>query len=369
MRFNVVRRLAAGLFLLLCVMVLGSVQGCGANLPAGSIAQVGSALVSQEQLDKLLTALAAVGTAPDVKTQPDEYKLFRQKCTQYLVTLEVMYQEAVKYNVTVTAEDVEARLGQVRQMFLGDETAFNAALAEEGLTLDLLTESVRETIWIEKMKEAVTAEVTVREEEVRAYYQANLDEYVEPESRRVRHILISPYLDAAGNIVTENPTQSAWDAAESEAAKVRSEILNGTDFVTEVEQYSDDPASNTNEGELGYITRGQTAPAFEAAVFSLEIGELSQPVRSPSGYHVIHLLDIKPEQQLTYDAVKEQIRTSMLSQKQAETWERWLIDKQTELGVAYERGYAPPGAITGSPRTTTTIAGYTGGTTTSTGAE
>ena len=359
-----VRRLAVGLFLLLCVAVPGSLQGCGPQLPEGVIAQVGGAYISQNQLDELLATYAVTGVAPDQEGQPEQYKLFRQKCAEYLVILQVLYQKALEFNVTVTSVDTDERLAQVRQMFLGNEAAFAAALASQGMTLDQLTQSIRETIWFEKMKEAVTAQAAVRDDEVRAYYQEHVDDYTEQESRYVRHILISPFLDAAGNTLTETPTQSDWYAAESEAAKVRSEVQNGTDFVTEVERYSDDPASNTAGGDLGWITRGQTAPAFERAVFSLQIGGLSLPVRTPSGYHVIELRDIKPAQQLRYEAVKEQIRSALLTQRKKETWEQWLTEMQTELGVSYRRGYAPPGAVQGAPQTSTTGAGWTGETTT-----
>ncbi len=83
------------------------------------------------------------------------------------------------------------------------------------------------------------------EDEAAAYYEAHNAEYVEQESREVRHILISPFVDAAGEVENATPTQADWDAAKVEAEKVRSEILNGADFVTEAEKYSDDDSART----------------------------------------------------------------------------------------------------------------------------
>jgi len=236
---------------------------------------------------------------------------------------------------------------------MGNEQKFADALEAQRLTLEQLTQAIKESLWFEEMKAAVTEDVTVSEEEVQAYYDLHQAEYVEQESREVRHILISPYVDAAGNVVTATPTQDDWDAAKSEAESIRSQILNGADFVTAVEEYSDDDLSRDSGGSLGAVIRGQTVPAFEDAVFGLQKDELSQPVKTSAGYHLIEVTDITPENQLSYDLVKEKIRTVLLEEKQATAWDEWLSEKKAELGVTYREGYAPPSAL----NTTTTERG------------
>ncbi len=362
-----IRRLAAGLLLLLLVIaVLVSVQGCKEELPEGVIATVGQSPISQGQLDKIEAVYKTAGQAPDEGRQPAEYSSFRLQLVQYLVTLEVMRQEASEYGVSVTTADVDARLQQIKQMFLGNEQKFNDALAKQKLTLEELTQAIKESLWFEKMKAAVTKDATLTEDEVRAYYDSHASEYVEQESRDVRHILISPFVDAAGAVVTATPTQDDWDAAKSEAESIRSEILNGKDFVTAVEEYSDDAISREKNGELGPVVRGQTVPAFEEVVFALQKDELSDPVKTASGYHLIEVTDITPENQLSYDLVKEKIRTTLLEQKQAAAWEQWLSDKMAALGVVYRDGYAPPSAsntaVTERPSGGTTSTGETGST-------
>ncbi len=363
-----VRRIAAGLLLLLLTVVFVSVAGCGSDLPDGAIAQVGNGVVTEEELDYLVTAYEAAGKAPDKGEQPDEHKLFRQKCAEYLVILQVLYQKGSEFDVTVTEADVNAGVDQIRSMFLGDEAKFNQAVAKQGMNLEQLRMGIEYNLWLEKMKEAVTSKVVIKESEVQVYYDEHKSEYVLAESRLVRHILISPFVDAAGNTTNENPTESDWDAAEKEAAKVRSEIMNGANFVTMVENYSDDPSSKTTEGSLGDIVRGQTAPAFEQAVFQLKKDELSQPVRTPSGYSIIQVLDITPSQQLAYDSVKEQIRSKLLAEEEAKAWDDWLVETMTALGVVYRSGYAPPDAVT-APIVSTTLAGQADTTTEGAGGE
>jgi peptidyl-prolyl cis-trans isomerase C len=311
-------------------------------------------------LDNLEAVYKTAGRAPDEDRQSAEYRSFRQQLVEYLVTLEVLRQEAPDFGITITSQDVDERLQQIKQMFLGNEDKFADALEQQRLTLEQLTRAIRESLWFEKMQAAVTKDVAVTEEEVRAFYDEHAAEYVEQESREVRHILISPFVDAAGNTVTSAPSQEDWDAARSEAESIRSQILNGLDFVTAAEEYSDDEITNDKGGSLGPVIRGQTVPAFEEAVFGLQKEQLSEPVRTASGYHLIEVTDIMPENQLAYDLVKEKIRTMLLESKQSAAWEQWLADKMTGLGVVYRDGYAPPSAL----NTTTTENGVEDETTT-----
>ena len=355
-----VRRIAVGLLLLFSITMFASVYGCGSNLPEGAVAQVGNKVVTEKELNDLLAAYESAGKAPDKGKQPDAYKLFRQRCTEYLVILQVLYQQGSEFGVAVTQADVDAGIDQIRRMFLGDEAKFNEAIAEQGMTLEQLRQAVEQNLWLERMKEAVTSTVSVKENEVQDYYDQHKSEYVLAESRQVRHILISPFLDSSGNQMTETPTQTDWDAAEAEAAKVRSEIMNGANFVTMVEKYSDDQASKGNEGDLGEIVRGQTAPAFEQAVFRLKKDEISQPVRTPSGYSIIQVIDITPSQQLAYDSVKEQIRSKLLAESGDRDLERLAHRDHAEAGRGLSRRDTLPGRGHGDAHHASTLGGQSG---------
>jgi len=337
-RSGVIRRLA---LLGLLVLPLLFLPGCEDDLPQGAIAQVGEKLVSQDEFEQLKAAYEAAGRAPDKDKQPEEYESFEQALAKYLVTLEVLRQEAPGLKVAVGEADVRDRLDQIRRMFQG-EAEFDKALEAQGLTLEQLTQSLRESLLIEEMKAAVTGDITVGDEEAKAYYEDHKAEYVEQESRNVRHILISPFATRAEGVVATTATQDQWDAAEAEAEKARSEIQNCSDFLTVAEKYSDDEATKDSGGELGAVTRGLMVPAFEVVVFNLQIGELSQPVKTPYGYHIIEVTDITPERQLSYDQVKENIKAALLEQKQTQTWEKWLSLAESRLGVKYLAGYRPP---------------------------
>ena len=189
--------------------------------------------------------------------------------------LEVLRQEAPEFGVKVTERDVQAMVAEIEDMFQGDEARFDEALEKQKLTLDQFKESLRERLLIDEVKAAVTKDVTVTEDEVKTYYDTHKGEYTEAEVRETRHILISPFATAAGGAGTITPSEGDWESAKAEAEKVRSEIQNGADFVTEARKYSDDDVTSDSGGELGDIVRGQMVPEFEEAVFDLKKGELS----------------------------------------------------------------------------------------------
>ncbi len=330
------RRLAVGLLLLPTLLFVG----CEDELPLGAIAQVGTNLVSQEEFEDLKAAYEAAGRVPDKDDQPKEYESFEQRLAEHLVALEILRQEAPGLGVSITEADVQSEVDRISRMFLSEE-AFEAALEKQGLTPEQLARSLRESLLFEEVKSAVTSEVKVTDEEAEAYYEDHKSEYVEQESRDVRHILVSPFARSDEGSEDGSADQRDWAEAETKAERARSEIQNGSSFVTVVEKYSDDDATRDTGGELGAITRGLMVPAFEAVVFDLQIGEISEPVKTQYGYHVIEVTDITPERQLSFDQVKEKIESALLEAEQAEAWEEWLAAAHSRLGVEYLAGYEP----------------------------
>lgn len=144
----------------------------------------------------------------------------------------------------------------------------------------------------------VLKDVKVNEEETLSYYEKNKNQFVEGESVRASHILIDD---------------------EDKAKEAAQEIKAGLSFEEAAQKYSACPSS-AQGGDLGFFTRGKMVPQFEEAAFKMEVGEISQPVKSDFGYHIIKLVDKKEEDSKSYDQVKEEIRQRMLLIKQQEVY-------------------------------------------------
>lgn len=125
-------------------------------------------------------------------------------------------------------------------------------------------------------------DVDVTDAEVEAYYNERIEQYRTPEQVKASHILIK--------------TDSRTDAeALAEITKIRSEIEGGLDFAEAAKKYSEDASNAPRGGDLGYFRRGQMVDTFEQAAFGMENGDMSEPVKTRFGYHLIKKIDYKPE--------------------------------------------------------------------------
>jgi parvulin-like peptidyl-prolyl isomerase len=156
----------------------------------------------------------------------------------------------------------------------------------------------------------VLKKVAVGDEELKSWYEAHKGDFVEPEKRRVAHIVL--------------PTKE-------EAVAIRKAIDDGQPFEMLVKTKSTDTASQKQVGDLGWITRAQATGEFEK-VFGLAEGEISEPLQSKFGYHVMRVTKITPARPLDFDDAKEAIRKTVLEKKQREArlvWVRKLREAAT----------------------------------------
>ncbi len=139
----------------------------------------------------------------------------------------------------------------------------------------------------------------ITDAQIQEYYQSHQDEFKQGEEVKARHILIRP----------ESQDDAGWQAALTKAQEVyRKATAPGADFAALAREYSDDTGSKEKGGDLGWFGKGRMVPAFEKAAFSLEPGQVSEPVRSQFGYHIIEVEDHRPARLQPLSEVREQVR-------------------------------------------------------------
>lgn len=158
--------------------------------------------------------------------------------------------------------------------------------------------------------------VTVTAQELNDYYDQNkTTEFTVPKQVKVRHILIRVAQNADANAVT---------AAENKSADIEKRLKQGEDFATLANQYSDDPRNVDPEneaikhgGEIGWINEKNTTwgKAFTEAAMALKPGEVSAPIRSPMGFHIIKADEVKESRLQPFEEVKDKVRSSLIEQK------------------------------------------------------
>jgi peptidyl-prolyl cis-trans isomerase D len=160
----------------------------------------------------------------------------------------------------------------------------------------LSKESVR-LQYAELRLDTVAAAITVNPADLEAWYQQNQARYIEPEKRRASHILIaSTGKDAAADA-----------AALAKAQQVLKEVRAGGDFAALAKKYSQDPGSARQGGDLGWALRGAYVQPFAEKLFAMKAGEISEPVKTQYGYHIIRLDAVQPEHGKTLADARAQI--------------------------------------------------------------
>ena len=172
-------------------------------------------------------------------------------------------------------------------------------------------------------------QISVDEDSLKSYYDMNLAQFSRPGSRRASHILISAAADASADVV---------NAAQVQAAGLALRARTGENFEQLAREHSGDTGSAGRGGDLGVIRPGTMALPFEEAVFALDQGEVSEPVRTDYGWHVIRLTDLRENETKPFTEVRDEIR-SVLAREAAE--EQFLVLAEDFQNIVFEQ----PGSL------------------------
>jgi len=236
---------------------------------------------------------------------PERVVAMKQETMDLLINQELLWQAAEQQGMVATPEEVSRALDDMQARFRS-EAAFRSKLAIEGYTLESYRTHLQRLVSARKYLDQVSAGVAVSADEVHAFYTENPDKFRLPELVRARHILLKlgPGAEAA-----------AQQAVREKLAGILVQARNGEDFAALANRYSED-TSATEGGDLGFFARGQMVKPFEDVAFGLQPGEISEPVTTPFGLHLIKVEERQPERSVTEDEAREQIRTYLLGLKQ-----------------------------------------------------
>jgi parvulin-like peptidyl-prolyl isomerase len=358
--------------LMLVAVVATFVVACGGDVPQGAIATVGDNVVTQEQFDKIIKQAKAQAKAqgqefPAAGTA--EYNQYAAQVVEYLVSQEVIEQaaadpeflkqalaEALKIDeeqldtrlgkkaaaydrpIEVTQKTVDKRVNELVKAY-GGKKKVAEILKQQGMTWKDLDEAIRDQIVGQRVYDRVIAAARVSPEAIKKYYEKNKDQFDQPETRAMRHILVKTEAQAkkVQALLEADPSDANWKKVAKE--------------------YSIDPGSKDSGGSLGDVTPGMMVPAFDKAGFALEVNEMSVPVKSQFGWHVIEVTKITPAKKSTLKGATKQIRQTLLAEKQQALWEKWLKQAQIIADVQYAVGYNPKELLKATPTAKPTKSG------------
>jgi foldase protein PrsA len=340
-------------FLLLTIAVLAA--GCGGgggsgSVPNDSVAKVGDTPISKSTFNALMTVAfarykAQGQKAPTVGTP--QYTQLRDQAVTFLVQEEELQQEADKLGVKVSQKDLDKEVETIEDArFNGSEKKLDDALKQAHITLAELEQyNLKPRLLSQKLEAKVTSDIKVSRSAAQKYYEQNKASLTTPKTREVRHILVD---------------------SKTLADKIASQLKSGASFAKLAKKYSKDTASAAQGGKLCVAHGGssgacqQTVPPFDKAAFSLKTNEISQPVKSVYGWHVIQAIGpVKPAHTPSFSEVESEIQANLAGQKKQVAWANWLakVKKDFQDKVSYQTGYTPATTTTPTVSVPTTTSG------------
>lgn len=283
------------------------------------IARVGDATIKLGELQMELAYVEQILTmqyGENFEENEEAKKIYDQQkelVVNYLVETQVLVQHAKDLGIEVTDERIDEELKLAEENF-GSKEAFDEALKQQNMTLDEFKEYLRQSFTVGEVVTAITKDVTVSDDEVKKYYDDNIAQYTVSPGAKMAHILV--------------PT-------EEEAVNIKKEYEGGKSFEELAKQYGTDGTKDLG-GDLGFISYDSTNydQDFLAGAKALKEGEVSDPVKTQFGYHLIKVTEVQSEAKVTpFEEVKEKAEAAVKEQKDYDVFSSYLQDLKDKADI------------------------------------
>ena len=250
-------------------------------------------------------------------------EIYRQFITKEMILNEsinelLLLQEAKKQGISVSAEELSKVIDDaIAQSGLSKEE-FEKTLDKQNLTMDFVEDYYKKQLIINKLLDkTVLSKIIISSSEIEEYYNNNKNEFITPEQVRARHILVG---------------------SADEADEILKQLNNGADFIELAKEKSTCPSASEG-GDLGYFSKGDMIAEFEDAAFALDVGEISPVVKTEFGYHIIKLLDKKPETLIELEDAMQDIEEKLKLEKQNTAFDDYLnmLREKADIKIFEER--------------------------------
>lgn len=308
--------------LMIAILVCIALVGCGTKeQPSPDIAVINGIRVNQKALDQQYIILKTnyenqLGVPLDETKDQETITRIKERAFEEVLTKELVRQEAAKQGLQVNAQEVENTLETFKQtQNAGQADGYQKILDQLQMSESDLRSEIEISLLYQLLEGKVTGDLTVTEAEAKAYYQDNQALFSDPGGVRIFHILVD---------------------TEQQAQEIISKLKQGGDFTALAAQYSKDPGSKDQGGDVGIVNETiNFVPEFKQAALDLQPGELSpNPVKSQFGYHIIKAGKKEEASQRSFDEVKAQLIDQLLAEKKGDAFGTYL--QQLRAGAALE---------------------------------
>lgn len=249
----------------------------------------------------------------------DQVQLRRLEVLRSLIDNEIMLQRAEKEGLVATDTDVDARLTELKAPYTKEE--FEKQLTTWGLTLDELKAQIRRDESVKKLfNKDITSKINITDADVAGFYNANRGSFNLPEPQvHLAQILVTPRVDPNVHNLKNDKAKND-DEAKRKVQAIEARLRQGEDFGMIAQNYSEDPATTPNGGDLGFLPESsldKTSPELRKMVLSLTPGALSPIIHTEEGYRILKMISKEPagQRDLGDPRVQQSIRETLQGYK------------------------------------------------------
>ncbi len=279
------------------------------------VAVVNQEIITLSEVEKWTNPLKQEIVTKDRLEKQDRVETLCRQVLEKLIEEKLIDQEVKKSGIKISSKEIEATLEEVKRRNAVTQEDLEKALAVEGLTLETYKEQIGKSLQRKKLISwSLKVEAKAGEKELREFYQKNMDRYRTNETYRPSHILFA---------IPKEATPEEMGEIRRKAQKVLERIKGGEDFGEMALLYSED-ASSKNQGDLGYLKKGELVPAFEREALRLKVGEVSGIVRSEFGFHIIKLLNRKGMDPFPFEEVQEKVKADYYESEMEKAFKQYV---------------------------------------------
>jgi len=303
--------------LLLVIAIAGATVACKRAVPDDVVAVVNDKVITKAELEKFYKS--NFPNLPADQKEDDELLRKKLELLRDMIDSEIMMQRAEKQGLIATDADVEAKLNEFRAPYTQEE--FQKQLDARGFTLEDLKTQIRKDQSVRRLfNKEITSRVNISDQEVKAFYEQNKASFnlAEPQYH-IAQILVTPRADDdVRNLKNDNATDR--ESARRKIQMLDARLKQGEDFTLLAQNYSEDPSTNQNGGDIGFIPESalaQASPDLRRAVLSLQPGQNSSIIATPEGFRIFRLISREPagQRELNDPRVQQTIRNTLINRK------------------------------------------------------
>jgi peptidyl-prolyl cis-trans isomerase C len=292
------------------LMIAAILSSCQKAMPPDIVAQVNGDSITVAEFTPELFLLVEDYQNPPTRQEEVDFKNLKKALLDQLIEKKLVLNEAQKMGITVSDDELEDAFDSIKRSY--PQGRFDEIVRDES-TRRQWKESLHQRLLIEKVINRVSQLTTpIDEPTLRKYYKKHRSDFTLPEQVRVRQIVVKDRQEAEGLL---------------------RRVKRGDSFEELARRHSIGPEAEMG-GDLGFFGRGDMPEEFDV-VFSLKVGETSNVVQSPYGYHIFQVVARRGQTQSSFDEVKEQVRKMMMREEEDKSFHDWLkkVKKRADISV------------------------------------